>query len=136
MCLGVVYSEEKQKKILDKLPNVIEVYKVVRYSGKKYKAEIKNFSFLTRLNKATHTLRNVDPGGYKGGFHSFKSLHGAKEWKYGGWGSELIIKCKIKKAWITAIGSQNGVVFVTNKIIMPSPRTRDKIMAGKRNVRG
>lgn len=133
MCLHNVYSKEKQQRILDKLPNVIEVYKTVNYHNGGYRALFRNFRFLTGSNKAKGTTRDVDFGRYRAGFHSFKSLHGAKRW---GWYRKVIVKCKIKKAWITAVGCQgDSVVFVTNKIIMPSPRTKDKIVAGKRNVR-
>jgi len=133
MCLQFVYSEERQKRILDKLPNVIEVYKVVIYKNKKYKAEFRPSYFSTGLNKAKGTTQNVDYGEYKRGFHSCRVISSAKERRFG---REVVVRCKIKKSWITTIGSQNGVVFVTDKIIMPSPRTKTKIIVGKHVVKG
>jgi hypothetical protein len=39
------------------------------------------------------------------------------------------IRAKIKREWITSIGEENGCkVYVTSKIIMPSPKDKKAIL--------
>ncbi len=62
------------------------------------------------------------------GFHVFKTQAGAVNWKYS-ISDFKVVKCKIKRRWIKAIGTQIGhVAYRTSKIVMPPVQDKKAIV--------
>jgi hypothetical protein len=133
MCLHELLPKEKKQKILDKIPREgLTVYKIVdTYSGKMYPM-CKNISiaYETGINEAcTNSIirdrfmsnsAGFSPS-YRSGFHFYKTRDAAAKSSF--WrkdGEAIIIKCIVKKSWITEIGKEYGrIVLVAKKAIFP-----------------
>lgn len=135
MCLDMRFKPEVEKKMIAKLPDgLITVYRWVTVkTGGGYKALWTDYSFSAKLNRATRSVASGQMelnGLYEPGFHSYKSKRGAK-WAGAGknWGRQLLIKARIRKEWIGAIGkSGRCIVFVTDRIMSPSSRDKSAVV--------
>ena len=132
MCLSYVYQGKKKKEALDKLKDVITVWKVVRknsfghYGTTKYVTGDRKFPVHAGEGKFKQPLL-----GYVGGGHFFLTKEGAKGWKscgkeYYSESGERIVQCKINKADINSIGTQYG-----HKIVVVKKATFPKYMGKK-----
>lgn len=121
MCLDRVYDAEKKKRMIDALPGGwLEVYRCVKeeYRTGRYSPLCwhKGRFFRVGINRNKKEVRILSNYGikYMSGYHSYRAKSSVRDW----WG--VRIKCHIRKEWITDIGSQDGVVYITNCIKMPS----------------
>ena len=121
MCLDIVYDDQKKKRMLDALPDGwIEVYKVVRKQWRtgRYGSLCQGSRLFRAGTNLSQTSCFIPIGwgltSYMSGYHSFRAKSTARDW------CGTRIRCYIRKEWITDIGSQDGVVYVTNRIKMPS----------------
>jgi hypothetical protein len=126
MCLDTRYPPEVEKKMIAKLPEEFVVYKVVDRDYIGYKSLIfwSTQLFKIGVNKArTKSTAGIGDSKYNSGFHSFKTRLGIKRFHQKlGWSTYPVIKAKVRREWVTAIGKQCGYqVIVSRKIIMPSP---------------
>lgn len=118
MCMTKIFSKEKQKKILSKLPDVITVYKMVCKAAilKRYVSCFIGSSLFEGENVAPHTM-NSDSAG----FYSCKRFFWLWLWTLSFWdNNETVIKCTIKKEDIMDIGTDmGGITYRTRKITIP-----------------
>ena len=138
MCLDMRYDAEKEKRLINRLPaKPITVYRWVRRKGGGgYVAVFVNYSYHVGLNHAVVSKKSGQMdlrGAYKAGFHSYKSVGGARRATMRHRTDLVLIKAHIRKEWITAVGqSLECTVFVTDRITAPSCRNESAIVQGRR----
>ena len=122
MCLDYQFKPETIKKRKAALPKgLITVYKIVqRYTGR-YRSIMRSFNYRKGLNVATgdSDLMLYDPG-----FHSYTTERGARQ---SGWRG-VIVKFQIRKTWITTMGVDHGMCYITDRIICPSVNDESAIV--------
>ncbi len=122
MCLSKVFNERKTQKILKKLPETINVYKVARKDRIKKRYLPYFFAFYPYKEGENNKISNKHFSN-DCGFYSFKNL--LLTWFFkisssNGANNNIIIKCKINKKDILKIGKYSGALtFVTSKITIP-----------------
>ena len=119
MCLDTVYRGKQKKEALAKLPDSGYYWKVVRPFDGKYYPLVKhlpnNNPFRLGWNRTKSRWVGI---GYKTGFHLYKTKEGARGW------AGVIIRCKVEKRNIIAIGDQEGLCIVTTRFWCPKPRSK------------
>lgn len=126
MCLSRKFSENKKNKIVQKLKDTIEVYKIVMVDKehKKYLPLFYAYLFGPYKEGSNHlaTSNFIDD---EAGFYTFKSRIGAWLYMHSGGMPESkdghkIIKCKIKKKDILMIGKTEFFrTYITSNIEIP-----------------
>ena len=149
MCLDMRYDKKTEKAMIAKLPDEFVVYKIVKKRGSKYHPPcVLTFtSYEIGLNEAPTSRFQIPAHGwpkikpvrnYLPYYHCFRTKQGAMTW-----GRSLlqdkkrhVVKLKIPKKWIRAIGVQKGFytrnyyqVIVSKKIIMPDPSDKTAVVA-------
>jgi len=155
MCLATINSKEEIDEFKKTIPpEGITVYKVVNVYKEKYYPLFlyTSIPFRSGLNKANTTQKirtdrwlkydnyiyqAYDNYIYQAGFHFFTNKEDAE--RYNKWHGlhYKVIKCKIKKSWITSVGmnkigeeiEEYGQTVVTNKAIFPKHNVFLKIMS-------
>lgn len=125
MCLHTVFRGKAKKDELAKLPDTIDCWKVAlkrgNQFGSKYISEYRNYIYTIGWNKTKPIF--IRSFGYKIGFHAFLTKKAAHHWSRGKYQS--IVKCKIEKKDIVAVGKQLGhLCIVTKRIWIPKPRKK------------
>lgn len=116
MCIVNRMTTKKRKAYLAKKPKIITIWKVLLNSGRTEYNSGANVAVLTQ--RKIHIARN-EPGTkmpipYKPGFHSYMLERTAKRK-----GRGLVLKCFVRKSWITQVGYAEGtkqMVYVSKKI--------------------
>ena len=129
MCLNIVYRGKQKKEALAKLPESGYYWKAVRVNTKGRYTPLfwnKHKSFRTGSNKTKGCYCGVE---YKVAFHLFPNH---KEAKVFAGVSYVIIRCKVKKEDIVALGKQNFypytsdvrqlLTIVTTRFWCPKPK--------------
>jgi hypothetical protein len=136
MCLHKLLPKEQKQKILDKISREgITVYKVVRMGNLNRIYPLYRFvydEFRPGKNEAkTHKRIAIENSPrksknlYKSGFHFYKTKKSAIK-KQMDYSNSIIIKCIVKKSWITEIGKEHdGIVIVAKKAIFPEYKERE-----------
>ena len=142
MCLAtkILRKDEKLhlKKIKKDKDGYLTVYKAVRFDKTTnkyyplYQRSLIPFKTGLNTNRRTKPIAISPTKKYPNGFHSLLRLQYAKEYIRFGFIKETLVKCKIKKEWIKAMGLdlsyKKSVVIVTSKIIMPAPNDKESII--------
>lgn len=142
MCLIKLLSEEKTKKLLDKLPDKITVYKavIVDKYNKQYKPIWRSFfgSYnegvnLAKTDMKCDTFKKVKKflffyefieATYYSGFHFWQKKEDAEGYAKISEVDLKVIECQVDKEDITAVGKDlaylnEGIAFVTKKATFP-----------------
>lgn len=133
MCLDIVYRGKQKKEALAKLPENGVYWKVCKEGKVNYLSEFshglpdRRASFSAGWNK-TEPFYPKGSSGYKIAFHAFRCKRDAKLWA----GSSFwlcLVRCKVKKEDIVAIGQQDYgfrklLTIVTKRIWMPKPKKK------------
>lgn len=128
MCLERVFTKKEREKVLAKLPEEFTVWKVIvdDVDWNKYEDECRYTTDCRWLpihagemkfvaNIIYDRSRNIR---YRGGGHFWLHKKDADEWKWADF--ERVIRCRIKKEWITNMGEQrDGIVIVVKKAVFP-----------------
>lgn len=126
MCLGTVYRGKKKREALASLPETMYVWKVVRVwiGEKKYRSQAYHFpSFPFRAGWNKTRPRYLGEG-YLVAYHSFRKKSAALWWIERSSGNVRLIRCKVLKKDIVAIGLQrceynDCLVIVSTRVWMP-----------------
>lgn len=126
MCLDMRFKPEVEKKMIAKLPDgLITVYRYVDHKNGKYISPFRGCRFRVGINHAN--TKCVICNRYPSGYHSFKSLRGAKKsWLHR---HALLVKFQMRKGWITTVGIDDALVYVTDRIISPSLRDKSAVVS-------
>jgi hypothetical protein len=127
MCLERMFTKKERNEVLDKLPNEFTVWKVITdwgvghrnmYGFDRYTTDCFHMPIHAgEMQFKTNIIKGYG-NSYRGGGHFWLRKKDAEEWIYGKF--EKIIRCKIKKEWITNMGKQNNeIVVVAKKAIFP-----------------
>ena len=123
MCLKYQFKPETIKKRKAALPNgYITVYKIVYKRAGCFLALVCCHTFTKGLNVASgekHGNMRYAPG-----FHSYATKKGALN---SGWAGR-VIKFQIRKSWITTMGPNYGLCYVTDRIICPSVNDKTAVV--------
>ncbi len=119
MCLDKNFDEKKTEKILKKLPEEITVYKVIQKNkSEKCYTGLFHVKFEYKEGENRAEISNFTP--IDSGFYTFKTKIGAWIYNFGSSIKASIIKCKLYKKDIRAIGKQGGfLTFVSSKLTVP-----------------
>lgn len=132
MCLERVFTKKEREEILAKLPDEFTVWKVVANMERYYMTDCRCLTI--HAGEMQFKTNTIDEGGikYKGGGHFWLHKKDAVDWVTGYWAtgywatgysegySEKVVRCKIRKKWITNMGIQNdGIVVIVRKAIFP-----------------
>jgi len=131
MCLARVFDKKERDAVLDKLPDEFTVWKIICDWGKS-KAEKEN-RYTTdcrgmtihggEVRFKTNTIESIDGQVYRGGGHFWLYKQDAEWWRYFRWPKneyEKIIRCRVKKEWITNMGRQlDRTVVVVKRAVFP-----------------
>jgi len=141
MCLDTKYKEKSIEKYVEKYADkrgYIIVYKIVaisKYDG--YKAAVKICRYNSGINVATGGLIGWSNILYQAGFHFYTTERRARvslQRRGSPWERAKLIRCRIHKSWITAMGRDGyvgGETVVTKKAIFPSPKNKKAIVKRK-----
>ena len=123
MCLSIVYKGKEKKEALAKFPETGYYWKVVTFIDGKYYPSVYKYSepFKTLNVKKKPLYRGM---GYNLAFHIFRYKKDAIAWR--GWLDDRVVRCKVKKQDIVAIGTQRifgmqKLVIVTKRFWCPRP---------------
>jgi len=133
MCLQRVFTKSEREKVLAKLPEEFIVWKVLndygvigwRLDGCRYTTDCRSMPIHAgEMKFKTNTIgRTSTDKEYRGGGHFWLHKEAAEKWKCDD--NERIVRCRVKKKWITNVGVQDigmkngGVVVVAKKAIFP-----------------
>jgi hypothetical protein len=130
MCLAKVFTKKEREEILAKLPEEFTIWKVLNDWGKDHEDEYgEEYRYTTdcryepvhagEMRFVTNTIK--DSGydiSYRGGGHFWLHKEGADEWANGDF--DKVVRCKVRKKWITNMGIQNAwVAIVVKKAVFP-----------------
>lgn len=125
MCLSEVYSKKEREKALKDLPNEFTVWKVLKKNGPgNYETDcMRSPVYAGRVKFKQNVIRVIGIGfslpSYRGGGHFWMDKQAALVWRIPVKG-EVIVPCKIKKAWIVNMGEQDCCrVVVVKKAVFP-----------------
>ncbi|KKL01464.1 hypothetical protein LCGC14_2627010 [marine sediment metagenome] len=133
MCLDMRYPKIIRKIMVAFMPNTITAYKYVDNFKGLYSPRFRGKAFVVGENEAKGTKIDTSRWqSYDAGFHSFPDMKALRIYlpDLSCLGARAcVVKCKIKKEWITAIGKQEGArVIVSKKIIMPDPSDKNAVV--------
>lgn len=142
MCLSEIYTDADMNRIVEELPEValgvVEVWKVAEAIGGVYSnwffppVQPINYQPFSKADVSLK-IKNAKGTTYWAGFHFYPNPFGAQEFRQTlGGGSTTcqptLIKCLIKKDWITAAGKDIGLALVTSQAFFPTyPETEARL---------
>ena len=134
MCLTTVYKGKQKRDALAKLPENGYYWKAVCYEHDKYKPQemVGCDAYKIGWNK-TKAIK-YEYNSYRIAFHIFRNKKDAEEWRIGynmfTRKHIKVVRCKVEKKNIVAIGLQSGVklryglVILTTRFWCPKPRRK------------
>jgi len=122
MCLREIWSDDKMNKWLNGQPDVIEVVKAVSEGSNHWLSYHRLVQCVAGYSKANYIPKIItdDESMYFAGYHFFTKESVDSRSKEGDPITPLI-KCLVKKDWITAIGNQWSwaTVLVASEAVFP-----------------
>jgi len=137
MCLQNVFIKSDREEMLAKLPEEFTIWKVVNDYGRNHKHVAFPFPGKYRYSTDCKCIpvhageMKFETNGipyclnkrYKGGGHFWLHKKDAEDWRDGD-SHERVVRCRVKKKWITNVGIQDvyGIdrtVIVTSRAIFP-----------------
>ena len=140
MCLAQVFTKKEREEVLTGLSEEFTVWKVVADWGEDHKEREIEFRYTTDcVNLPVHAgemrfkTNTIDGHGvkYRGGGHFWLYKKNADDWSGGI--AEKVVRCRIKKEWITNMGKQDGrIVIVVKKAVFPKYIGQMGVKAGEK----
>ncbi len=120
MCLARIYSDDEMAEYLEGQPEVIEVWKIVKYQQGCFEPAIREGLYKDGFNTTKSQKISVSNNRtYWSGYHFFTSRPDDEKCAQQ---RIVVIKCLVKKEWISAIGVQRWGDVPDIDVIIVSPQ--------------